>query len=98
MSTYHPIGTVVRLTIDPDMLFAIAGYLPRRDGGKMFDYFAVPFPFGLAKSNQYILFNADRITEVVHMGYCDEEGQALLDGFDQLFVNLKKAASEHGNG
>lgn len=45
MSVYHPIGTIVKLTIDEDMLFVISGYLTRQADGKTFDYFAVPFPF-----------------------------------------------------
>ena len=97
MSTYHPIGTIVKLTIDKDMLFMIAGYLTRQGDGKTYDYFAVPFPFGLMKDNQYISFNRDRIIEVVHMGYCDEEGQEVLDGFDQFVENLKKAVADKEN-
>lgn len=89
MSTYYPIGTMVKLTVDEDMLFMIAGYLTRQGDGKVYDYFAVPFPFGLSKDNQYILFNHDRITEVVHTGYCDEECQDVLDGFEQLTENIK---------
>ena len=94
MSTYHPIGTIVKLTIDKDMLFMIAGYLTRQGDGKTYDYFAVPFPLGLMKENQYISFNHDRITEVIHTGYCDEEGQEVLEGFDQFVENLKKAATD----
>lgn len=98
MSTYHPIGTIVKLTIDKDMLFMIAGYLTRQGDGKIHDYFAVPFPFGLMKENQYISFNRDCITEVVHMGYCDEKAQEVLEGFDQFVENIKEVASEQKNG
>lgn len=94
MSIYYPIGTVVKLTIDKDMLFMIAGYLTRQGDGKIHDYFAVPFPLGLIKDNQYISFNRDCITEVVHMGCCDEECQEVLEGFDQFAENLKKIALE----
>lgn len=98
MSMYHPIGTIVRLSIDEDMLFMISGYLTKQGDGKTHDYFAVPFPFGLMKDNQYISFNRDCITEVVYNGYCDDECQNVLDGFDQFVENLKKAASEQQNG
>lgn len=94
MSIYHPIGTVVKLTLDKDMLFMIAGYLTRQGDGRVFDYFAVPFPLGLIKENQYVSFNRDCITEVVHVGYRSEACDKLLDGFDQIAVNLKKAAAE----
>lgn len=98
MSMYHPIGTIVRLSIDEDMLFMISGYLTRQGDGKTHDYFAVPFPFGLMKDNQYISFNCDCITEVIYNGFCDDECQNVLNGFDQFVENLKKAASEQQNG
>ena len=94
MSMYHPIGTIVRLSIDEEMLFMISGYLTRQGDGKTYDYFAVPFPLGLMKENQYISFNHDCIIEVVHNGYCDEECQTVLDGFKQFAENLKNAAKE----
>lgn len=94
MSLYHPIGTIVKLTFDENMLFMIAGYLPRQGNGKIHDYFAVPFPFGLMKNNQYVIFNRDRITDVIHTGYCDDDCQEVLNGFDQFAENLKKAAQE----
>ena len=94
MSMYYPIGTVVRLTIDKDMLFMISGYLTRQGEGNIYDYFAVPFPLGLVKDNQYISFNRHCITEVIHKGYCDEECQNVLDGFDQLVDNIKESISD----
>lgn len=94
MSIYYPVGTIVKLTIDSDMLFMISGYLTRQGDGKIFDYFAVPFPMGLAKDNQYISFNRNCITQVVHMGYCDEQCSKVLEGFDQFVENIKKSTSD----
>lgn len=94
MSMYYPIGTIVRLTIDKEMLFMISGYLTRQSGYPIYDYFAVPFPLGLVKENQYILFDQQNIIEVVHEGYCDEECQSVLDGFEELVTNLKNAMPE----
>lgn len=91
MSIYYPVGTIVKLTLDKDMLFMIAGYLTRQGDGDIHDYFAVPFPLGLSKANQYVSFNRNCITEVVHMGYCDEDCQNVLDGFDDLMKNIRKA-------
>ena len=88
MSVYYPVGTIVKLTIDPEMFFMISGYLTRQGDGKLYDYFAVPFPMGLSKENQYIIFNRDCITEVVFNGYCDEECQNLLNDFDQIAKNF----------
>lgn len=89
MSLYHPIGTIVKLTIDEDMLFVISGYLTRQDTGYPHDYFAVPFPLGLIEEHQYISFNRECITEVVHEGYCDDECESVLSGFDCIVENLK---------
>ena len=89
MSTYYPVGTIVKLTIDSDMLFMISGYLVRQGDGKIFDYFAVPFPLGLTKENQYISFNRDCITEVIQKGYCDDVCEEVLRGFDQLVENIR---------
>ena len=54
----------------------------------------MPFPLGLMKENQYISFNHNCITEVIHLGYCDDECQSVLDGFDQLVENLKKGIAD----
>lgn len=94
MSVYHPIGTIVKLTIDEDLLFMISGYLTRQGDGNTYDYIAVPFPLGLMKSDQYISFNHDRITKVVHTGYCDEECNKLLSSLDQVVEGFKKTAME----
>lgn len=97
MSVYYPIGTIVKLSIDKDMLFMISGYLTRQGEGHIYDYFAVPFPLGLVKDNQYISFNRHCITEVIHKGYCDDECQNVLDGFDQLVDNIKESISDKKN-
>lgn len=93
MSVYYPVGTIVKLTIDKDMFFMISGYLTRQGDREIYDYFAVPFPMGLVKDNQYILFNRKCITDIIHIGYCDDECQNVLDGFDQLVENLKATIS-----
>jgi len=94
MSLYYPIGTIVRLSLDKDLLFMISGYLTRQGDGKVYDYFAVPFPLGLTKANQYLSFNRECITDVVHIGYCDDECQQVLEGFDQLADNIRKYVSD----
>ena len=90
MNIYYPIGTIVKLTLDEEMLFMISGYMVRQADEKTHDYMAVPFPFGLVKSDQYVIFNRKCIVEVVHKGYCDEECQQVLDGLDQFVENLNK--------
>lgn len=94
MSLYHPIGTIVKLDLDESLQFMIAGYLPKREDSSVFDYFAVPFPFGLVDETKYICFNRESITEVVHEGFCDEQCEEVLTGFDEFAANLKKVISD----
>ena len=95
MNLYYPIGTIVKLSIDEDMLFMISGYLTRQGDGEIFDYFAVPFPLGLIKDNQYVSFNRKCITEVIHIGYCDNDCKKILDGFDAFVNNLTNLQKEN---
>ena len=97
MSIYHPIGTIVKLELSDSLQFMIAGYLPKRGDSGVFDYFAVPFPFGLVDETKYICFNRASITEVVFEGFCDEQCKEVLTGFDELAANLKKAVAEQKN-
>lgn len=97
MSLYHPIGTIVKLGLDESLQFMIAGYLPKRADSSVFDYFAVPFPFGLVDETNYICFNRESITEVVFEGFSDEQCKEVLNGFDELASNLKKSVSELKN-
>lgn len=90
MSVYHPIGTIVKLSLDENRLFMIAGYLVKQGNRTTHDYFAVPYPLGLVEENQYIIFNRECITDVIHIGYCDEECEKVLAGYDEFVDNLKK--------
>lgn len=94
MSIYYPVGTIVKLSISNDVLFMISGYLPRQGDNEIHDYFAVPFPMGLAKANQYISFNRNCIVDIVHKGFCDEQCENMLNGFDQLVENIKSSLSK----
>ena len=94
MSTYYPVGTIVKLTLDEDALFMIAGYLTKYGDGPTRDYFAVPFPFGLMKLDQALAFNHSRITEVVHEGYRDDECETLLGALDQMSEKIRKFVAE----
>lgn len=89
MSTYYPIGSIVRLYMDEKKLFMIIGYFPQHEDSGMYDYIAVPFPYGMMTDRHYICFNREGITELVHTGYCDAEGQEVLEGFDQIVANFK---------
>ena len=90
MNSYYSIGTVVTLRHNPNFQFMIAGYWPKKEESKVFDYFAVPYPTGLINSEQYIGFDSESIADVVYEGYCDEECQRVLQGFDEFARNLRE--------
>ena len=75
MKDFLPVGSVVRLK-DEDRLFAIAGFcqaLPE-DDAEIFDYAAVPYPYGYINSDMLFLFNNDDIDEIKFTGYLNELG------------------------
>lgn len=94
MNSYYPIGTVVTLKQNPKFQFMIAGYLPKKAGSKVFDYFAVPYPTGMINSKQYIGFNRESVAEVVFEGFVDAECQKVLQGFDEFANNLREKFNE----
>lgn len=92
MNEYYPIGTVVKLRLDDSLLIMIAGYLPKQKDSRPFDYFGVPFPFGMLDESKYICFDRNAIVEVVHKGYCDAECKKVLEGLSKFTDNLQTTA------
>ncbi len=84
MSDYLPIGSVVKIRHTDKAIFMIAGYFPKRESSKIFDYFSVPFPVGLINDQQYFCFNKGDVVEVLHTGYCNDVCDEILNGFDHL--------------
>ena len=94
MSDFLPIGSVVLLgDTDPEIVM-IAGYLPREEGKGVSDYFGVPYPLGMLTPSAYVCFQKRKISEVLHRGFCDENGQKLLNGLDQFEQNLVNAIQQ----
>ena len=71
-----PVGSVVRL-VESDFLAIICGFYPD-DGEQMYDYLAVPYPFGLTSPDALLFLDEGAVTEVVAPGYADEHGQEVL--------------------
>lgn len=96
-----PVGSVVRLK-EVDALVVILGYFPD-DGERMYDYFAAPYPTGLASENHAILLDADGVAEVVSQGYLDDMGKKALEAAatvmnarEQAFITIGMALEESG--
>lgn len=91
MSKYYPIGTIVKLNGNDILHVMVAGYLPQREDSGVFDYFGVPFPYGLTDESNYICFNKNMIAELVFEGYEDEEGKEILSALEDVVTNVKHA-------
>ena len=95
---FLPIGTVVLLKGATKKVM-ITSYLIFAKGQdeekKMYDYGGCPYPEGIIESNYAIGFDHEKIEEVVHLGYSDEDcknlNQALIDSETEIkekFANL----------
>lgn len=91
MSEYYPIGTIVKLKGNEVLHVMVAGYLPQREDAGVFDYFGVPFPYGLTDETNYLCFNKNKIAEIVFEGYCDENCEEVLKGLGAFADNVKNA-------
>lgn len=74
-----PIGSIVRLEAMPESRFMICGTLAMDDEEKKFDYNAVSYPIGLMLSREMVLFNHDKISEVLFEGYKGKNYDMYLD-------------------
>lgn len=78
------IGTAVRLENNP-MEYTIIGYYPQDEESKeLFDYLAVNASFGFSIEPDVLMFNRDKIEEVVFEGYRDERGEEFLKKLEDV--------------
>lgn len=86
---YLPIGTVVLLKGGTKKVM-INGFCAVTEAkkDKIFDYRGCPFPEGVLQSSGVALFDHDQISEIVHMGYKNDESINFLDKLD-IIVNSK---------
>lgn len=94
---YYSVGTVVSVK-DSDAVLMIAGYLPHIEDNKTYDYFGVAYPFGMLKMDDYICFDHKIIDKVIHMGYSDSQTEEFLDGYEQMYRNIKGDTATDGFG
>ena len=97
MTSYLPIGSLVALKQDLGC-WIIAGYLPHTQEDSVYDYFAVPFPLGMLGAQDYLCFDRNAISHIIHTGFCDESCQNVLDGLAQFSGNLDTLAQKLKEG
>lgn len=79
---YLPIGSVVLLGDSPTKLM-ITGYMVLYDN-VIYDYSACIYPEGIQDSNRNILFNHDKITEIIFKNKVTEEEEKFFDNLKKL--------------
>ncbi len=86
---YLPIGTVVLLKGGTKKVM-INGFCAVTEAkkNKVFDYRGCPFPEGVLQSSGVALFDHDQISEIVHMGFKNDESINFLDKLD-IIVSSK---------
>ena len=80
MKDYLPVGSVVELD-SLDRKAVIMGIMPQL-ADKAYDYIAVPYPEGYIGQENLLVFNQEKIKEVVFTGYSNAERDGFL-----LFVD-----------
>lgn len=68
-----PIGSVVVLKEAIHPVAIMGRVVASVDGGKVFDYCAVPYPQGYLDADHLVLFDHDAIMRLVFVGYRSEE-------------------------
>jgi hypothetical protein len=76
--TYLPIGSVVLLK-NSERKVMIIGVLQfdGNDQSKLYDYSGVLYPEGLMDPKQNFLFDKDKVEDIFHLGYINDEQEAL---------------------
>lgn len=84
---FLPIGSVVQLK-DAKKKLVIIGVMPVKhtpNGTDVaYDYLGVPYPEGYMNRDTGLLFNHDRIDEIVFMGYANEERELFVNTMQQI--------------
>lgn len=90
------LGTVVkvRLSEKNTVRLVVAGYFPGdKSTEKIYDYSAVPYPWGMQPNPAIQMFNQSQIVSVEFPGYLDEDGERLTRELPQALEQYKKEVS-----
>ncbi|MBQ7613441.1 MAG: DUF4176 domain-containing protein [Butyrivibrio sp.] len=76
MEDFLPVGSAVMLEggEEPVVIIGFCQVTSPDKGAPIYDYCAVPYPFGLMDPSKLLLFNHKDIKEVKHKGFMDEAG------------------------
>ena len=79
MGKLHTLGTVVKIS-NSVREYTIVGYSPKnKENGETSTYMGINAAYGFSVVNSAVLFNEDRIEEVIFKGYEEEKGEEFRD-------------------
>lgn len=88
------VGSIVELKGENADKVMIAGYHVKTKDGRIFDYFAVPYPLGMMTPSEYLLINENVISDVVFEGYGNHDSEVYLNALSILEKKFGEIASE----
>ena len=93
-----PIGSVVRLEGGQKnvVIIGVMQVKRQKDGRAVpYDYMGVPYPEGYVGGEMGLLFNHDKIREVIFEGYTNEERRLFIEAIQTIYEQTDKAVSQH---
>lgn len=86
MNEFLPIGTAVTLSNNGFAIDAmILGHMTQdNETGIAYDYIGIAYPIGLGLGNTVFPFNRSDITNIIFIGYENEEGKKWLNALNDI--------------
>ena len=78
MKNILPIGSVVKLKQESEVMIMISGYYPITEGGELYDYFGVIYPCGILSEQSIFMLREEDIENVLFQGFQDDVGKAVI--------------------
>ena len=79
MKELLPIGSVVLLQGLNKKIMIVGVLQVKQEANKLYDYLGVPYPEGYIGESKNILFNHDKINDVIFTGYDNPERRGFLE-------------------
>ena len=80
---YLPLGSIVKIRLSQE-LFMIIGYLVIAKDGKVYDYYAIKYPFGFESRDTCVSFQSDYVKKVIFEGYSDSDFEKFNDMLNKV--------------
>ena len=85
-----PIGSVIRIEGATRKLMVVGRIATTEEKDVIYDYVGVPYPEGIADTDQLFFFNRDQVEELLFIGFQDPEAleyqRDVLDNLGELTI------------